>query len=261
MYSFAAELRRAEEEGTFPAENLPFLLEPQQANGKAVLLIHGFSASPQEMRPLGSRLCELGYLTLGIRLAGHGTSPEELRRYQWQDWYRSVLRGYEILHATGLPVDMVAQSTGALLGLELAANKPLHRAALLSPFLKLYHPLGRFAGWLKHLIPYQQRDVAAGQSRYHYARRPLSGIEQILLLARHVEPRLPRIKTPTLVLTAQEDRTVDSESGHLLFTRLGSSEKKFHRFGPPAPHDLSSDENPFFDETFARIRDFLTTDS
>ena len=39
-------------------ENRPFLLEPQQPPKGAALLVHGFTASPWEMRPLGEALAE-----------------------------------------------------------------------------------------------------------------------------------------------------------------------------------------------------------
>lgn len=45
-----------------------------------VLLVHGFTGAPQEMRGLGRFLAENGMTVLGIRLPGHGTRPEDLER-------------------------------------------------------------------------------------------------------------------------------------------------------------------------------------
>ena len=39
------------------------------------LLLHGFSATPEEMRPLGEFLASKGYSVIGVRLAGHATHP------------------------------------------------------------------------------------------------------------------------------------------------------------------------------------------
>ena len=49
-----------------------FLLEGN--NGKAVLLLHGYTGTTAEMRPLGNHLHSLGYTVLCPRLPGHGTS-------------------------------------------------------------------------------------------------------------------------------------------------------------------------------------------
>ena len=47
-------------------------------NETGCLLIHGFTASPQEMRGLGVHLAEQGYSVLGIRLFGHGTQENDM---------------------------------------------------------------------------------------------------------------------------------------------------------------------------------------
>ena len=101
---FTEELERARDEGVTHPANLPFLFKPERPNGKALLLVHGFGASPYEMRAIGNLLCTRGYLTLGTRLAGHGTNSEDLRRRQWQDWFDSVEHSYTSLQESGLPI-------------------------------------------------------------------------------------------------------------------------------------------------------------
>lgn len=44
-----------------------------------------FSAMPGEMRPLEEYLAETGFTVLGIRLAGHATHPNDLKRRRWID--------------------------------------------------------------------------------------------------------------------------------------------------------------------------------
>lgn len=257
MINLAPLLEEAEAAGVDHEGNLPFLLSPRRANGRAALLIHGFSASPYEMRPLAEHLAEQGYLALGVRLAGHGTRPEDLQKCRWQDWYMSAYRAYELLSEANLPVDLVAQSTGALIGLELSLRKTFRRAALLSPFLRLHHPLGHFAGWLKHLIPFQERTLSNAEVDFYYQRRPLAAVEQIVALAEHLKPQLPLITLPTLVLSAEADLTVSSPSGRRLYALLGSPEKSFCRFGPPANHNLSDSANPVFSEVRDKVQSFL----
>ena len=71
----------------------PFFIQPAQASGFGVLLIHGLLASPAELRDYGRYLVKQGYTVLGIRLKGHGTSPYALREQSWEDWYGCVQRG------------------------------------------------------------------------------------------------------------------------------------------------------------------------
>jgi carboxylesterase len=257
MMGFAAELERARGEGVTHPENLPFLFEPKRPNGKALLLVHGFGASPYEMRLIGDLLCTRGYLILGARLAGHGTNPEDLRRCQWQDWFDSVERCYTILQESGLPISLIGQSTGALLSLLLAHQRKVERLILLSPFLKLKHPLASVTGLLKHLIPFQQRQLPHPERLHYYERRPLGGIEQIGQLRDKIVHILPQVKIPTLLLAAEGDQTVAKGTGFMLFEKLGSSDKEFHLFGPEVPHVLSTIENPEFDKTCHFIENFL----
>ena len=62
-----------------------------------VLLVHGFTSVPAEMLLLGCHLHDLGYTVLGVRLAGHGTTPKDLERMSREDWYDSVCDGYALL--------------------------------------------------------------------------------------------------------------------------------------------------------------------
>jgi len=94
-----------------------FFLKSKRKKASAVLLIHGFLASPAEMRSLGERLHGEGHHVLGVRLKGHGTSPWDLRSRNWQDWAASVERGYEIIKAFSQRVHIVGFSTGGLLAL------------------------------------------------------------------------------------------------------------------------------------------------
>jgi len=54
------------------------------------VLLHGFTAAPKEMRPLGDYLAARNYTVRGVRYAGHGTSPQDLARTTQRDWAASA---------------------------------------------------------------------------------------------------------------------------------------------------------------------------
>src|SRR5436190_11697172 len=66
-----------------------------------VLLTHGFTSSPAEVRPLGLFLAEQGYTVYAPRLAGHGTAPEDLQTTSWPEWVASARAGLAELRAAG----------------------------------------------------------------------------------------------------------------------------------------------------------------
>lgn len=98
-----------------------FLLE---GGRKGVLLIHGLTGTPMEMKLVGKGLNHAGYTVSGMQLAGHCGSEEDLLNTTWQDWYASV---EEAADALARRVDMLfvaGLSMGAVLALKLAADRP-----------------------------------------------------------------------------------------------------------------------------------------
>src|SRR5215472_9190657 len=90
--------------------------------GRSVLLIHGLSGTPFEMRYLGERLAAAGVRICGVRLAGHAGGAEELGAATRVQWYESAVEGFERLHRFGDPVAVAGLSMGALLAARLAAD-------------------------------------------------------------------------------------------------------------------------------------------
>jgi carboxylesterase len=74
----------------------PFFFPGKQTT-LGCLLIHGFTGAPKEMRLMGKFLAERGYTSLGVRLAGHATHPDDMIRTRYTDWLASVEDGYAML--------------------------------------------------------------------------------------------------------------------------------------------------------------------
>lgn len=248
-------LATAHRQGVSSAENLPFYHEaPGEA---AVLLVHGFSATPWEMRALGEHLAKAGFTVLGVRLPGHGTTPEDLAGTSYRQWLQSVADGFALLKGQGKRIYGVGQSAGALLLLCLARHLPLAGLVLFSPFLRLRHPLAPMAGLLRYLHPFQHRQIEPHLAPYYYNRRPLVAVAQLMALLRQVRRSLPRVVTPVLLLSAAGDRTADPDSAIELFCQLRGYPRRLCLLGPEVPHVLTTTENPRQAEVFALTLDFL----
>jgi len=250
------ELRLARADGVRDDDALPFCLAPPEA-AAAVLLVHGFSASPWELRPLADDLVKRGFACLAVRLPGHGTSPEDLATRHWEEWLATVVRGYDLLAGQFPRVYAAGLSTGSLLALALAEARAPAGLVLLSPYLRLRHRLAPFAGWLRYLHPYQHRPLTGNDARLYYARRPLAGVHQINRLLRALSPRLGEITLPVLAIHGEGDQTIDIDSGRVLVERLGSTVRVYERLGPEAPHVLTGEHNPHRGAVFDLIGRFL----
>jgi len=254
--AFIAELQRARSEGVYDDGNLPFIRAPQTAS-TGVLLVHGFTASPWEMRFVAERLHQAGLACLVVRLPGHGTSPEDLARRSWQEWLKAVEDGYRLLAQNYSEVYGVGMSTGCLLLLALALQHELAGAVLFSPYLRIRHRLAPYAGWLRHVLPFREAVIAPDDQAHYYARRPVAGIDQINRLIRALQPRLAQVTCPVLAINGLGDQTVDAASGRELVDRLGSALRVHQMLGPESPHLLVTPVNPHQEETLRLATEFI----
>ncbi|MCK9231018.1 MAG: alpha/beta hydrolase [Syntrophales bacterium] len=215
----------------------PFFLK-RLFGRKGVILVHGYLAAPEEIRPLADYLYRHGYSVYGARLRGHGTVPEDLAIRDWKKWYDSVGRAYIIMKNSTRSLAVAGFSTGGDLALLQAANKPGRFKAVISinAPLSLQHISSKFASvvvaWntmlsTLHLEKGKVEFVSNEPQNRHinYFRNPVSGVRQLEKLMQTVEKRLKDINDPVLVIQGTEDPVVNPESGRTIFEKLGSESK------------------------------------
>ncbi len=181
-------------------EGAPFLFE---GGPDGVLLVHGFTATTAEVRPLAHHLHGLGYTVSGPLLPGHFDRPEAINRYRWQDWIAAVTDAYRDLSARCDRVVVGGESTGALLTLLLAARQPEIKAVLsFAPALTLYHAAQR-RGEAPLLAPFVTavRRLAASRANWRALAglhgQSAKGVIELLRLQSVVRPLLPEIVSPS----------------------------------------------------------------
>lgn len=213
-----------EESGSGPA---PFLLEGGPA---AVLLLHGLTGSPAEMRPLGLELHRRGLTVAGSLLPGHGTTTEDLEGVRWKDWQEHAEAALLELQARCETVFVGGLSLGSLLALSLAAHhSEVAGAITYSPALRLSDPRWRLVPWLKHVqrrVPKPPDQFFDERGRIHiwsYDVLPLTAAHELLRLTTEARRLLPRIRCPLLIVHSTADRVIHRNSVALLRDRVGSS--------------------------------------
>ena len=73
-----------------------------------VLLCHGFTGSPQSLRPWAQYLADAGLSVSLPRLPGHGTTWQEMARTRWEDWFAEVNRAFDELQSRSDEVFVMA---------------------------------------------------------------------------------------------------------------------------------------------------------
>ncbi|MPM42418.1 Carboxylesterase [bioreactor metagenome] len=234
----------------------PYLL-PGGEHG--VILVHGFTGSPSEMRLLGNYLNNLGYTVIAPRLTGHGATPEAMAGTAWPEWFGNVEDAYLMLKGLCSKIDAVGLSMGGLLSLKMAAEYPIRRVASLSapiyiadrrlPMLPLYRLIRRYA-------PKRRRRFHDIDPIYSvgYDRTPLNCLGSLLELIKQVDRLLPAINQPALIIQSRNDHTVRPKSARHIYDRLGSGEKQL-AWLEDSGHIITLDAER--DSVFKLVADFI----
>src|SRR5262245_26067441 len=124
--------------------------EPFDHEGGPVgaLLCHGFTGTPQSLRPWAEHLAAAGLTVSLPRLPGHGTTWQEMNLTRWPDWYAEIDRALTKLRERCPEVFVMGLSMGGTLALRLAEERPDEVAGLVlvNPSLLTTRPD-------RHLLP------------------------------------------------------------------------------------------------------------
>jgi len=199
-----------------------------------VLLIHGYTGSPPEMRLVGDYLHQRDFTVSGPLLPGHGTTVENMNRCKWTDWTGHAERALADLKSRCETVFVGGLSMGSLLTLYLAAqHSDLPGAILYSPAVAVASRLIYLTPVLKYLISKRPKseesdltDPEADLRLWSYEDDPTSAAHQVLKLIRQVRRFLPRVTCPLLIIHSTLDQAIHPNSARYTYERAGSTDKE-----------------------------------
>ena len=217
--------------------------EPYRHQGGrvGVLVCHGFTGSPNSMRPWSEALAEAGYSVSLPLLPGHGTHWRDLNTTRWPDWYATVEREFDLLAKECEQVFVCGLSMGGALSLHLAAQRgaAVSGLVLVNPLVRMPGQSHRALPLVRHLVPSLPgiaNDVARpGVDEGGYTRTPLHAAHSMAQFTRIVQAELPQITQPLLLFRSPQDHVVEPASSAMLLARISSTdveerlcERSFH---------------------------------
>jgi carboxylesterase len=192
-----------------------------------VLVLHGFTGSPQSVRPLADALAGAGFAVELPLLPGHGTSVADLRRTTWADWSSAAEQAYERLAARAGPVLVAGLSMGGTLACWLAVRHPgIAGLVCVNPAVEPPAPsfLDLLQGFLdagEALMPSIGSDIARpGVTELAYETTPVAQLRSLMRAIVDLEPHMADIRCPVLLFTSREDHVVSPSAGDLLEARV-----------------------------------------
>jgi carboxylesterase len=206
--------------------------EPFSADGGPVgaLLCHGFTGSPQSLRPWAEHLAA-GGLTVSLpRLPGHGTRWQEMNLTRWEDWYAEVDRALTGLRGRCDEVFVMGLSMGGTLAIRLAEQRPddVDGLVLVNPSLLTRRPDRHALPLLQLLVPSWTpigSDIKKpGMTELAYDRLPLKAAFSLSKLWLTTRTDLHKVTQPILVFRSTEDHVVEPDSCALLRQKVASTD-------------------------------------
>lgn len=220
-------------------------------SSSGVLLIHGLTGTPNEMRYVAKGLGREGFKTDCVRLAGHCGTEEDLLKTGWRDWFASVEEAAEALRKEVDHLFVAGLSMGSVLAIKYAIEHPEKVSGL-----GLYGTTFFYDGWsippvgrLSFLLPIFDR-LGIGQKkafietfpyglknerlRKSVSEKMLSGdsesaglagnpwpsLAEFYRLSHDVQRNLHRVKAPSIVLHAREDDVASLKNAQLIERKI-----------------------------------------
>jgi len=215
--------------------NRSYVLKPKDAPIGAVVLLHGLTDSPYSQRHIAQSYRDHGFVSIVVRLPGHGTVPAGLTDIQLEDWVaatRLAVREARQLVAPEMPLHLVGFSNGGALAVKYAldaiANPQLiqpDRIVLISPMIGITR-FARFAGLagLPALLPAFAEAAWLGVvpefNPFKYNSFPVNGAVQSYLLTQVVQRQIAQLSragrlsqlAPILTFQSVMDFTVSTSA-------------------------------------------------
>jgi len=232
------EFRHAEDEGSF-------------FNGNAVLLFHGLTGSPFEMKKYGQFLYRLGFDAFCYAFPGHGERLGELKSTTWEDWcgsaqdaYDELRRNYKRFYVSGLCLGSdvalyLAENNADVSGVVslstlLFCDGPcLPKARCLLPFALntilryLYTFPEDDSMGVKNELTRKALARVMGRTTVSLDNYPLCCIYETSKLSKVIRKNLSKITAPVLLIHSALDNLASPRGAKLVYDNISSAVKEY----------------------------------
>jgi len=256
------------------------LIHSETKTEKAVLLFHGLTGSPFEMKKYGDFLFKNGYDVFCYSFPGHGDRISEIETVTWQDWcnfaqgkYDTLRKNYEQFFVSGLCL-------GAAMAVYLGEhNKDLTGIVALSTTLFLD---GFCIPWTISLLPFALSTII----RFYYTfpeddcfgvknertrkslakitakanigmdNYPLNCVDGLLKLSKNVRKNLKNVECPILCIHSKYDNLSSTKGAKVVLNGVSSKIKKYIELNDSYHMVLYDNEKEF---VMNSVKEFLDT--
>lgn len=232
----------------------------------AVVLLHGWTAMPKQLRLLAENINRSGYWVSVPMLSGHGTKPEDMERFGARDWIRDAEEAVKIVKdMPGIEKVVVGGSSmGGNLALLVSQTKKIDGVILIGTPVHLKNHFWIWIGsrivplfkkYFKKKYPQKVQKEKAALEVTSYQYFPVSSVKESLDVIRKSVFSLGKVKVPILIIQTNSDYLVAKYSPWIIYNSVGSKKKKLQWIkSKNNSHVMISERTPDF---FSSINNFL----
>ena len=217
----------------------------KQKTEYAVVYIHGFGASKNEIYPVPNNIAKaLNANIFFTRLKGHGIKNKDaFKNVKTQDWLRDIDEAIQIGQSIGEKLILIGTSNGGTCAIWALKNYPdkIHSSVLISPNIYpkdkrtnlIYYPWGRQIAYLvtggydKPEIKQNKKKEYEKIKTFHSPIRQVDSIIAMMGLVKLINTNgYDKIQTPLTIIYSPNDSTVDSKEINKFINEYGGYKKE-----------------------------------
>ena len=261
------------------------LIDSDKKNRRAVLLFHGMTGSPYELKKYGQYLHSLGYDVFANCLPGHGDKVEEIYTVKYTDWLDFAFNRFKDLKSTYDEVYVSGLCLGAVLAIAvaekfksevdgvIALSTTLYLDGWRLPWYKIFMPVGlatlvRFYYTYPECDPHGIKNLRTRNIVKKLLQKgdvgmndfPMTCIYELLKLSRFVrnKKRLSQVESPILFIHSKEDDLTSPKSSKDVYNAISSLDKELIILEDSYHMVLYDNEKEF---VFNKVGEFLNAHS
>lgn len=261
------------------------LINHDSKNRRAVLLFHGMTGSPYELKKYGQHLHSLGYDVFANCLPGHGDNVQEIFTVKYTDWldfaflrFKELKSQYDEVFVSGLCLGAVlavavAQEFKTEVNGVIALSTTLYLDGWRLPWYKCLMPVGlstliRFYYTYPECDPHGIKNLRTRNIVKKLLQKgdvgmndfPMTCIYELLKLSRYVRNKklLEQVVSPILFIHSEEDDLTSPKSSRDVYNNISSEDKELIILHDSYHMVLYDNEKEF---VFEKVGNFLNSHS
>ena len=218
---------------------------------RAVLLFHGMTGSPFEMKKYGTFLYNKGYDVFCYSFPGHGERISEIQTVTWIDWCNFAQEKYDVLRPKYEDFFVSGLCLGAAMAVYLAENNHdltgivalsttlfldgfcIPKKISLLPFalktiIRYYYtfPEDECLG-VKNELTRKSLAKLMSKTTVSMDNYPLSCVKALLKLSKHVRKNLGKVTCPVLCIHSKYDNLASTKGAKIVIDGISSKIKEY----------------------------------